>query len=205
MKSGRHQKLEQQYQSKETSEISLDSVRINNVVLVADAKSAEIFFSKIFPHFTECYVVSADGVYPENGDLKKYVLDELATSTSIAIVIFGADAYREMNIVSERILVLDRIIADCFSKIKIKSLSKKNFNEFDIIWLMMNFFDQWRIVHRSGNYSYQIRGNQEYVHSKMEWLLDLIAPSQKTALPKMQDYQVEDLEKLIFLPPVNKI
>lgn len=196
--------MEQQYQSKEIPKISIKSVRVNNVVLVADAKAAEIFFTKIFPHFTECFVVSADGAYPENEELKKTVLEELATNPSIAVVIFGADAYREMNIASERLLVLDRIIADCFSKTKIKSLFKKSFNEFDVVWLMMNFFDQWRIVHRSGNYSYQIRGNQEYEHSKMDWLLDLIAPLQKTELPELQDYQVEDLEKLIFLPSTIK-
>lgn len=197
---GRHLKLAPQYQSNEPLKIPLESVNIKNVILVGDAKAAEIFFKKIFPHYTECFVVSADGAYPEDENLRNQVLQELATNRSVAVVIFGADAYRKVQILSERILVMDRIVADCFSKAKIKSMFKAGMNEFDIVHLLTSFFDQWRVVHRSGNFAHQIRTSEEYDREKMSWLLDLIAPESGIEEPPVQVYQVEDHEGLIFAP-----
>lgn len=127
-------------------------------------------------------------------------MKELRDNKSIAIALFGADAYRMLPIVSERLLVFDNLIADCFSKAKIKSLFRHNLNEFDIVRMMSSFFDQWKILHRTGNYSHQMRSGDEYQNEKMGWLLDLIAPELNQVLPPTLEYQIENHEKLVFYP-----
>lgn len=190
--------MAQQYQFKEHLEIPVDSVRIQNIILVGNAKAAELFLEKIFPHYTECFVVSADGAYPRNEALREKIHSKLASNRSLVIAIFGADSFRSLSIASERILVLDRLIADCFSQAKIKSHFRRDVDEFDIVRTLVSFFDQWRITHRSGNYSYQLRTAEEFERERMGWLLDLVAPQSEAPEARVMDYQIEDLEKLNF-------
>lgn len=178
-------------------EISLDCLSLDNIVLVANQRAAEIVIERIFPHFTEFYLVAADGSYPENPSLRKRIIQELKCSANCAVVSFSSDLLNELQVKSERILVLDDWIANHYSSAKIRAPFRKEINEFDLVLMLICFFDQWRLKHRPENHAYQMQRAPDIDREAMGWRLELIAPPLVESPPE-QIVCRENLEKLMF-------
>lgn len=198
MRPGRLQKLETLYRFSEQFEIDSDSVRVGNIVLCADAASAELFLEKIFPICNECYVASADRSYPKNDALNKIVFESLLTNPKVAVVVFGANALNEISILSERILIMDRVIGDLYSNAKTRKPFRRDVDEFFVAHLLLSFFAQWSFRYRGGDSAHKFRTSREYERTKMGWLLDLIAPEGSTDAGQRLRYEDENIEALVF-------
>ena len=177
--------------------IDLDSVKIQNVVIVENKASGEIFFDKIFPHFTDCYLYSTDEFYPRNDELKNRVKWEIENNDELSIVLFSSDSYGKINIKSNRILILDKFISDFYSKTLIKSKLKQTVDEYFIVHILVSFFDQWKVLARPSNYSTYIRTASEFDIDSMGWISKLIAPNLIKCDNKVT-IEVEDMEYLMF-------
>lgn len=189
--------MEPQYQFADQFFIDLDSVPISNIVLVADQRAAEIFFEKIYVHYTECFVLAADRSYPKNAQLRDLIEKRLGEDPKIAIIALSADALQKFKIKSERLLVLDRWIADHYSKAEIRAPFSKPLDPSELIHLIVSFFEQWRLKYRGGNSGFQFRTSGEYDRAKMDWWIDMIAPPVETDGDERL-IAVEDSVKLTF-------
>jgi len=84
-----------------------ESVQINSITILHSEKSAEEFLDKIYPHWTDTIVVSADGVFPKDTKLKNLVIDSLSTNVNLPIVVFGANSLKKITVASTKKLIMD--------------------------------------------------------------------------------------------------
>lgn len=192
------QKPETRYQFCEQFHLNVDSLSISRIVLCADQLGAELFLEKVFPHYNDCFVASADRVYPKIPELNAAVFSALEHNPKLIIVVFGADALSEVPVISERILVMDSLIADSYSKSKIRWFFRREVNEFTIVHHLISFFDQWKFKHRGGHQAHQYRNFPEYDREAMGWLLDLIAPKRAERAKKRVEFVTENIDKMVF-------
>ena len=70
----------------------ISNIEINNVVLLDTNAAADLYMEKLFPLWSSVIVVSLEGKYPLNQDLKNRVFENLSNNTNLSILIFGAQA-----------------------------------------------------------------------------------------------------------------
>jgi hypothetical protein len=75
--------------------------------VVKSAASAELFMQTIYQRWADTIVVSADGVYPKDNQLKELALSKLRTDQDLPVVVFGASAVSILGIVSKKTLTMD--------------------------------------------------------------------------------------------------
>ena len=190
--------MERPYHSPEQFDIDLDSIRIANVVVVPDRTAAEVFFAKIFPHFTECYVLALDDSHPREPKLRALLRDRLARDSSLAVVVFGSHLISSDLIKSDRVLVMDKILAESYAKGRLRQPVRRDLDEYSIVHLMTCFFDQWRFRYRTGSASASYRVTRDLDREAMGWILDLISPPRATLEARIESYTIEDHEELLF-------
>jgi hypothetical protein len=86
---------------------SSESIQVNSITVVRSAESAELFMQTIYQHWADTIVVSVDGAYPKDTQLKELVMSKLQTDVAVPVVVFGASCLQTLEIVSTKILVMD--------------------------------------------------------------------------------------------------
>ena len=86
---------------------SSESIQVNSVTVVKSAASAELFIETVYQQWADTIVVSADGVYPKDAQLKELVLSKLCTDQDLPVVVFGASCISVLGIVSKKTLTMD--------------------------------------------------------------------------------------------------
>jgi hypothetical protein len=61
----------------------------------------------VYQQWADTIVVSTDGVYPKDAQLKELVLSKLRTDQDLPVVVFGASCISVLEIVSNKILTMD--------------------------------------------------------------------------------------------------
>lgn len=87
-----------------------ESVQINSVTIFKTEQSAQEFVDKIYPHWTDTIVVSADGAFPKDQILKGLVLNSLENRDDLPVVVFGFTALQGMKIASQKKLIMDEFL-----------------------------------------------------------------------------------------------
>lgn len=87
-----------------------ESVQLNSITILHTEKSAQEFLDKIYPHWTDTIVVSADGVFPKDTTLKNLAIDTLATNVNLPIVVFGANSLKKITVASTKKLIMDNFL-----------------------------------------------------------------------------------------------
>ena len=116
------------------------SVQINAVTIFRSSKSAQVFLDKVYPHWPETVVVSADGVFPRDPKLKNLVLDELGKNENLPVIIFGSVCAENLQIASKKKLIMDEFLNRDMYRFD-KSEKVFNWNEYSIamfcsIWVL---------------------------------------------------------------------
>ena len=86
---------------------SSESIQVNSITVVKSAAAAELFMQTIYNWWADTIVVSADGIYPKDTQLKELVLSRLQTDLNVPVVVFGATCISTLGIVSNKILTMD--------------------------------------------------------------------------------------------------
>ena len=119
-----------------------ESVQINSVTIFRSADSAKIFLDKVYPHWTETVIVSADGEFPQDIRLKNLVIDELGKNENLPIIVFGTIALENLKIVSKKKLIMDEFLNKAMYRFD-KSEKVFDWNEYNIamfcfLWVSQN-------------------------------------------------------------------
>jgi hypothetical protein len=94
---------------------SSESIQVNSITVVKSAAAAELFMQTIYQLWADTIVVSADGVYPKDAQLKELVMSKLQTDVAVPVVVFGASCHQILGIVSKKTLTMDAFfIADLY-------------------------------------------------------------------------------------------
>lgn len=86
---------------------SSESIQVNSITVVKSAAAAELFMQTVYQWWADTIIVSADGVYPKDTQLKELVLTKLRTDLEVPVVVFGASCATILEIVSKKILTMD--------------------------------------------------------------------------------------------------
>jgi hypothetical protein len=116
---------------------SVDSLDINAVVILETKEKADIFFEKIYPLWADPIVITGDGSYPKDENVKFAVLKKLQTSENLPVIVFHIPTFKSMNVLSKNLLLMtDLIREDTF-----RFYEKKPFNWTDTsLAAFMNFW-----------------------------------------------------------------
>lgn len=119
-----------------------ESVQINSITILPTEKSAQEFLDKIYPHWTDTIVVSADGVFPKDTTLKNLVIDSLSSNVNLPVVVFGANSLKKITVASTKKLIMDDFFLNDMYRFD-SSESAFNWNArsiamFCLIWVNQN-------------------------------------------------------------------
>jgi hypothetical protein len=119
-----------------------ESIRIDSVTIFRSADSAKIFLEKVYPHWPETIIVSADGEFPQDIKLKNLVIDRLGKNENLPIIVFGRAALENLEIVSKKKLIMDEFLDKAMYKFD-KSEKVFDWNEYNIamfcfLWVSQN-------------------------------------------------------------------
>lgn len=122
-----------------------ESIDLDSLVVLRSEKSADLFFEKIYPHWPEPIVVSADGAFPKDQQLKDFSIEQLKTNKDLRVILFGGDLKNTLNIISDKILYIDYFLVNDLYRF-VPSESAFNWTERGIArfcynWILMNNVD----------------------------------------------------------------
>lgn len=127
-------------------------VGIGKVAMFPSGKAARVYMERIFPHMADCYVISADGEYPKNPDVRVRVQGAIDRGEELKVIVFGNDSLRTFTPKSSRILVMDPFLMGSGKfTLDVDSLYHIEFDEYKIIHLMRSFFAQFKMMCRPGS------------------------------------------------------
>lgn len=152
---------------------------IDRIVLFTESTSAQLFMQHVFPINCNCIIVSRDGVYPRNPELRARVESAVRENPKLRVAVFNVAALRGWDLVSDRVLVMDEFIMQDFKHHPAERLNRLDFNPTKIAFMIDCFFNQWDRIPRAGNVAFAYRNFKEY--RELDWKADLIAgPSQSS-------------------------
>jgi hypothetical protein len=119
-----------------------ESVQFNSITILRSEKSAQTFLDKIYPHWTDTIVVTADGVFPKSQQLKEAALSLLSSEDKLPVVVFGATSLESIPVVSSKKLIMDEFLNNDMYRFDTAE-SAFNWNErsiamFCFIWVNQN-------------------------------------------------------------------
>ena len=133
---------------------SSESIQVNSVTVVKSAAAAELFMETVYQWWADTIVVSADGIYPKDAQLKELVLSKLKTDANIPVVVFGASSIPNLGIVSNKILIMDEFfIADLYRFDSSESVF--NWNERKIASFISKWAEQISAITRVNDADYR--------------------------------------------------
>ncbi len=155
----------------------METVAIDRIVLFASAAGAENFLREIFPIFSQCIVASADGIYPKRADLRAAVFAALKNKPDLRVIIFNQSALKNIELKTERILVMDDLIMQDFKDHPAERLVRLELSAEKMAFMMESFFKQWEKMSRIGNVGFAYDNFKEYSKEKFNWKSSLLSDS----------------------------
>ncbi len=83
--------------------LDINNIEIRNIVLIDKDSSADLYMQELFPLWVDVVVVSLEGKYPLNADLRSTVLELLKTNPNLNIFIYGANAEKFVTASQKRL------------------------------------------------------------------------------------------------------
>ncbi len=160
-------------------DFEIDSLHIQNIVLVPDASAAHKFMEVIFPHYCELYLASADGEYPQNPALNKAVFEKIHSDEKINLIVLGYDSLITIRPKTKKLLVLDDFILGFSSTWMAERQFKKDIDEFVVINYIKSFFFQWQRIERLGSATNYYRFSPGFDREKLGPIFDLFIRHEK--------------------------
>lgn len=151
----------------------IDSIQIQNVVLVPDECAAARFMEIIFPHFCELYLASGDGAYPKSQPLNQTVFTKIRSDENLNLVVLGFDSLENLQPRTKKILVLDDLIFGASSLWASEKQYRRDVDEFTIVHQIKSFFFQWQRMERLGTSTPYYNLSPSYDREKLGAILDL--------------------------------
>lgn len=154
--------------------ISPDSIGVNQVILVRSARAAEILLAEFFPHYTDCVIASADGVYPLDPDLNRETFACLREKGTLAVVVINFESLKNLKLRTERILVLDDLIIGDFTVDPDSKAVCLEVGHERLGFLVHSFFSQWLKIERIENPTFHYKNSNTYSPSRFNWLANVL-------------------------------
>jgi hypothetical protein len=89
---------------------SSESIHVNSITILPSENTAQEFMDKIYPHWAESIIVSADGVFPKDEKLKELALAKLVEDQNLPVVVFGEIYLKNLSIASNKKLIMDEYL-----------------------------------------------------------------------------------------------
>ncbi len=142
-------------------------------MLLPNRSAAQAFFTEVYPHNTNCLIVTADHSYPEDSELRDLCLRALEANPQALVVVINAECLAKVRVVSERILILDEYLSqDYRSESEDRELGFQ-FDREKLANFIETFFRQWDKISGDGNHSFHYRGSVQFCW-KEQWPLKLL-------------------------------
>lgn len=151
-----------------------DLLPLDRVVLFADRSGAEAFLANVFPHFTNCIVVSVDRIYPKDPALSEAIFLALAENEKIRVAVFQMEALKSLSIKSDRIFVMDDILMQDFKRHPADRALSLAFTPERVAFLLDAYFGQWDKMERIGNSAFAYCNFKEFKREKFDWRASLL-------------------------------
>jgi hypothetical protein len=153
---------------------------LDRVILFRDEAGARVFLDLVYPHFTNCLVVSSDGVFPQKQALADRARVALAEDEGVRIAVFGISALKTVSVKSQRMLVMDELLMQDFKRHPVERALSLGFTPEKLVFVLESFFSQWDRLERIGNAEFGYSQFSEYNQEKFDWRACLLGLSPKT-------------------------
>lgn len=70
----------------------IQNIEIRNIILLDKDRAGDLYMEKVFPLWTDVIVVTLEGKYPVNADLRNRVMQELKDNPNLFCMTFGANS-----------------------------------------------------------------------------------------------------------------
>lgn len=146
-----------------------ESIFLNSIVVLKSEKSASLFLEKIYPYWTESVIVSADGAFPKDQQLKEFAFEQLKTNKDLPVILFNGNLQQQLEIVSNKILPLDIFFRDDMYRFD-ASEAYFNWNERSIARLCF----QWvNLVNKNSRETY-IDMREMFNPESIKWYINMV-------------------------------
>lgn len=147
---------------------------IDRIALFSNHKNAEAFLTAVFPHNTNCIIVSADGIFPKNAALAQRARLAIAKNNKLKLVVFNILALKDTQPATDRILLLDEILMQDFRNHPADRGVGLSLSAEKLAHLMEKFFTQWDRMHRIGNADFPYHNFKEFKKDLFDWRAELV-------------------------------
>ena len=167
--------MDSESQQLEKLETHPDTWNIDRIALFSCSQSADIFMKEVFPHFSHCIVVSADGVYPKNKELSKKARSALEMNFKLKVVVFNITALKSVPVLSERVFLMDELLMQGHRNHPADRDLGFLFSPEQLAYMMERFFTQWDRLLRIGNADFAYKNFLEYRLDDFDWRAGLVS------------------------------
>ncbi len=127
----------------------------------------------MYPHNTNCLIVTADQGYPQDPELRNLCLTALENNSRALVAVINAECLAKIRVASERVLILDEYLSqDHRSELEDRELGFQLDRE-KLANFIETFFRQWDKISGDGNHSFHYRGSVQF-RWKEQWPLKLL-------------------------------
>ncbi len=165
--------MDSAYPLSEKFDLNLDCLQIERIALFSNRKSAQAFIDEVFPVYCNCYLLSAEGDFPEQR-LREKILSELATNSNMRVIVFNALALKKIKIKSEKILILDDLLMQDLRSHRLDRELGLGLTPLKLGHLMESFYSQWDKLHRLNNPEFAFKHFKEFRQHSFDWRAALV-------------------------------
>lgn len=115
----------------------IENIEIKHVVILDTDKAGDAYIERVFPYWVDVVVITLEGKYPLNPNLRKRVLDRLETDEDIFCFCFGLRAEKFPTKSHQRMKLAPILFLDLQYNTSVPT--NPAFNEEKITNLMMAF------------------------------------------------------------------
>jgi hypothetical protein len=128
-------------------------VDCTKLVLVKDAAAAAAYQKLLWPIYVNAVLISADGTYPLDADLRARAFATLAEDPHAVIIVFNFDSTKQLSIATNRLLVMDDLLLSS----RMRSRHHQRYDlELDcaaVAKIMHSFYSQWNRLEQANNFT----------------------------------------------------
>jgi len=150
--------------------VSTDTIAIKNVVLLASAAAARLYLDRIYDHYADVIVLSADGEYPIDAALRDRTMSAVQSDASINLIMLGCDSVNHITPLTKKILILDDMIMSDAAASKRKP--GMDLDERKLALMIRSFVDQDKKLKMGYNFAGGYTRFQEY--AARGWMQQLL-------------------------------
>jgi hypothetical protein len=151
-----------------------ETIELDRFILLPNKVAAEAFLNSIFPHISNCIVVSGDGVFPKHPEVRAKCLVRLAEDKNARVIVFNPETLKKIQVSSDRLLLIDDYLVQDVCWAPEDREYGFQLNPKKVAHFINTFFRQWEKVSGSGNFSFLYRNFNRLKWTESEWKLRLL-------------------------------